>query len=229
MTTTAPIAGTTVTNPIGHRPYGRLTTTLLVAAPAVMAVGRLLHVPLDTDNAADWEATLRRMAAHQVRSDSGWLLAMVAAGLLSVTALALAQRLTAAGRTKSAGFCLIMLPIAWAGCAADSGAALIMSGMAKSTDLALQAQILHTYNATVTPGIVFLAEVFGAIGYITLAVASARAHIMSRGTAVVLALGGAGTLITSSGPKTPLLVTAAVLLGVGHILAVRTTPVPANI
>ncbi len=229
MTTTAPTAGTTVTNPTGPRPYGRLTTTLLVAAPAAMAVGRLLHVPFDSDNATDWEATLRRMAAHQVRSDAGWLLAMAAAGLLSFTAWAFTQRLMAAGRTKSAGFCLIMLPIAWAGCAADSGAALLMSGMAKSTDLALQAQILQTYNAGVAPGIVFLAEVFGAIGYITLAVASVRAHIMSRGTAVVLALGGAGTLLTSEGPKTPLLVTAAVLLGVGHILAVRTTPIPANI
>lgn len=222
ITAATPIPGTAVTASEGPRPFTRLTTILLVAAPAVMAVGRLLLVPFDSDDGAAWEATLRGMAAHQVRSDSGWLLVMVAAGLLTVTAVALSQRLTAAARTRSAGFCLITLAVAWAACAADSGTALIMSGMARSADLTLQAQILQSYNSgALKPGVVFLASIAGAIAYITLAVASARARLMPRATAVVLALGGAGTLLTNAGPRTPLLVAAAVLLGVGHVLAIR--------
>lgn len=226
MTITAP---TTLLAPAttqaDSRPYGRLATALLLGGPAVLAAGRLLLVPLDTDSAAGWEDTLRSMAAHQTRSDTGWLLAILGTGLLGFTAVVLTQRLMAAGRSRSGGFCLLTLIAGWAACAADGGTALVASGMARSGDITVQAEILHSYTSgALKPGVVFLAEVAGAIGYITLAVAAARARIMSRVAAVVLAVGGAATVVTTGGPLTPVLVTAAALLGVGHVLALRTAP-----
>lgn len=224
MTTTVPTAPVTAIGaPTGARSYGRLATTLLVGGPALLAVGRLLLVPLDTDSVAGWTDTLQAMAAHQTRSDTGWLLAILATGLLGYTAVVLAQRLMAAGRARSGVFCLLALAAGWAACAADGGTALIASGMARSGDITAQAAILQSYTSGVLkPGVIFLAEAAGAIGYITLAVAAARARVMSRVAAVVLALGGAATVLTTGGPLTPVLVTAAVLLGLGHVLAIRT-------
>ncbi len=60
------------------------------------------------------------------------------------------------------------------------------------------------------------------IGYIVLAVGLARSGLVTKGAAVLIAIGAAATLITTPGPMTPLLVLAALLLTAGHGLAART-------
>ena len=63
---------------------GTGVTALLIGAPLLMAVGRMLLVPIDDQ---DWDAVMTSMARHEARSDSGWLIAIAACGLLAVTAV----------------------------------------------------------------------------------------------------------------------------------------------
>ena len=74
---------------------------LLIAAPALMVVGRLLLVPF---NDQGWDAGSPRQRLAGQSSDAGWLIAMAASGLLAATALSLSWVLYCAGRTKAATF-----------------------------------------------------------------------------------------------------------------------------
>ena len=91
----------------------RGVVVLLIGAPLLMAVGRVLLVPFDDE---DWDAVLTSMANHQGRSDAGWLIAMAASGLLAVTAVILAHRLGVTGRTRAAMFATVTTAIGWASC-----------------------------------------------------------------------------------------------------------------
>ena len=62
--------------------------------------------------------------------------------------------------------------------------------------------------------------VLAAVGYIVLAVGLARSGTTTKGTAILIAIGGPN-LLTMGGPLTPLLVLAALLLTAGHTLAAR--------
>ena len=75
----------------------RPAVILLVAAPLLMALARVLLVPFDDQK---WDQVLNQMAAHQGRSDTGWILALAASGLLAATALMLARRLSLTGKTE---------------------------------------------------------------------------------------------------------------------------------
>ena len=75
--------------------------------------------------------------------------------------------------------------------------------------------------------------VFAAVGYVVLAVGLARSGVVGKGVAVLVALGGVGTLLTMPGPMKVLLVLAALVLLAGQALVVRavgtettTTPKP---
>jgi len=70
-------------------------------------------------------------------------------------------------------------------------------------------------------GVMFLLAIGAMVGYIVLAVALAKASIVSKGAAVLIGLGGVSTIITMGGPVTLLLVLTALLLAAGHALAVR--------
>ncbi len=210
MTTTALRPAETPTG------IGRTAMALLIGAPLVMALGRALLVPFDDQ---DWEGTLTDMAAHQGRSDFGWILAVAASGLLATAAAILARRLLA-HRTKSATFAVIATALGWAGCAGIATGGLLMSEMAKATDRAAQVQILKNFNDG-NSAFIFLLCLIGAIGYVVLAVGLARAKVTSKGAAVLIGLGGASTLLTMPGPLTPLLVATAVVLAAGNGLALR--------
>jgi hypothetical protein len=99
---------------------GRTSTgpgVLLVAAPILMAVGRLLLVPLDD---ADWDGVMSDMAANPGRSDAGWFLPIAACGLLAATAVILARRLADEGRGRTAMFVTVTTALGWAAAAALS-------------------------------------------------------------------------------------------------------------
>jgi hypothetical protein len=200
-----------------HRGFGRPAAVLMIGAPLVMALARALIVPFDDQN---WDRVLTNMAAHQGRSDTGWLLAIAASGLLAATAIVFAHRLQLVGRSRSAIVVITSTALGWAGCAAIAGGGLIMSVAAKAPDRAVQVQILKSFN-TGHSGLVFLMCVIAAAGYLFLAVNLARAGVVSKGAAVLIGLGGASTLLTMPGPFTPLLITAAVLLAAGQALALR--------
>jgi hypothetical protein len=195
----------------------RTAVVLLVAAPLVMALGRVLLVPLDDQ---DWDQTMTDMAAHQGRSDLGWVLAIAASGILGTTAAIVAHRLRLAGRAKSSAFVVVTTALGWAGCAAICFAGLYLSSAAEAPDRAAQVQVAKDINDG-SSGFVFLLIVIGAIGYVVAAVALARSRVVATGAAVLIGLGGAATLLTMGGPVTPLLVAAALVLAAGHGLALR--------
>ena len=183
-----------------------------------MALGRALLVPLDDE---DWDSVMTSMAANSGRSNTGWLLALAACGLLTVTAVVLAHQLRLAGKVRMAMFVTITTAIGWAATAAIVPGWPLPRRRRRSTRprragpgaAGPQRRGRHRRQ--------FLMVVVAAIGYIVLAVGLARSSIVTKGAAVLIAIGGAATLITMGGPLTPLLVLAALLLAAGHGLATR--------
>ena len=198
----------------------RLTPTiavLLIGAPVLMAVGRLLLVPF---NDQGWDAQLTEAAAHQSRSDAGWLIAMAASGLLGAAALALAWVLHVAGRTRAAAFTAVTTALGWAGSAGICAGGIFLSYQGKAPDRAAQVQLLRDFNSGHS-AFIFLFCVVAAIGYVVLAVALARSGLVGKGVAILIGVGGVGTLLTMPGPMKSLLVLAALVLLAGQALAVR--------
>jgi hypothetical protein len=205
-----------------------LTTTaaaLLIGAPLLMAVGRLLLVPFDDQG---WNAVLTQAAAHQARSDTGWVIAAAASGLLAAAALSLVRLLHNAGRAKAAAFAAVTIALGWAGSAGICAAGMLLSYQGKAPDRAVQLQVLRDINAGHS-AYFFLLCVLAALGYVVLAVGLARGGLVSKGVAALIALGGVGTLLTMPGPLKALLVFAALVLFAGQALAVRTLGVETTI
>jgi hypothetical protein len=195
----------------------RTAAAVLIAGPLLMALGRLLLVPL---NDQGWDQQLTQAAAHQGRSDTGWLIAMASSGLIAAGALSLASVLRRAGRARAAAFTVVATAVGWAGSAGIATAGLLLSYQGQAPDRAVQVQLLKDVNAGHT-AYIFLLCVVAAVGYVVLSVGLARTQVVSKGVAVALAVGGAGTLLTGPGPAKPLLVLAALVLLVAQGLVVR--------
>jgi uncharacterized membrane protein YjjP (DUF1212 family) len=91
-----------------------------------------------------------------------------------------------------------------------------MGAMAQSPDRAAQVQILKDFNSG-RSNLVFLMCVAGALGFVALAVGLARSRVVPIGAAILVSLGGAGTLLVVPGPVKALLIVGAVLLLAGHV------------
>src|SRR3954453_16484900 len=209
---------TTVVEAPGTATTGRMslgTKALLLGAPLLMAVARVLLVPMDDQ---DWGGTMTSMAAHKARSDAGWILAVAACGLLAVTAGILARRLRAAGKPRSAVFAMLTITVGWAATAAICVGGLFLAVAATAPDRAAQIALQKDFNDG-SSAFVFLMCAIGAIGYIVVAVGLARGSAISKGAAVLIGLGGAATIMTMPGPLKPLLVLTALLLAAGHLPA----------
>jgi hypothetical protein len=194
-----------------------VAAVLLIGAPVLMAVGRLLLVPFDDQG---WDVVLTQAAAHQSRSDAGWVIALAASGLLAAAALSLAWVLHLAGRSKSAAFAAVTTALGWAGSAGICAGGILLSYQGKAPDRAVQVQLLRDFNAGHS-AFVFLLCVIAALGYVVLAVGLARSDLVGRGVAILIGVGGVGTLLTMPGPLKALLVFAALVLLAGQALAVR--------
>lgn len=194
---------------------------LLIGAPLLMVVARLLAVPFDDQ---DWNKVLDQAAASQARSDAGWILAAAASGLLGASMLFLAQLLRALGRRGAAGFVTVSGALGWAGAAGICAAGLYFGALGKSADRQAQVQVLTDMNSGSTQYI-FLMCVLAAIGYVTLAIGLVRSGILGKGAAFLLGLGGAGTLLLVPGPVIAMNVVAALLLLAGHVFVLRSVGV----
>jgi len=190
---------------------------LLLGAPLIMIVGRLLLVPFDDQG---WDAVLTAAAANQSRSDAGWLLALAASGLLGAAALSMASLLHAVGRGKAAAFVTVTTALGWAGSAGICTGGMLFSYLGASPERAAQVAVLQAFNAG-NSAFIFLLCVLAAIGYIVLAVGLARSALVGKGVAILVGLGGFGTLLTMPGPLKPLLVFAALVLLAGQALVVK--------
>lgn len=195
----------------------RTAVAVLIGGPLLMALGRVLLVPM---NDQGWDQRLTEAAAHQGRSDTGWLIAMAASGLIAAGAFYLASVLRQVGAAKAAAFTVATTAVGWAASAGIATAGLLLSYQGQAPDRAVQVQLLKDVNAGHTT-FIFLLCVVAAVGYVVLAVSLARSQVVTKGVAAVLGLGGAGTLITGPGPAKPLLVAAALILLAGSALVVR--------
>jgi hypothetical protein len=194
-----------------------LSIALLIGAPLLMALGRLLLVPI---NDQGWDDVLTAAAAHQNRSDAGWILAMAASGLLGGSAFVLSSLLSRAGRTRAAAFTAVTTALGWAGSAGICAAGMLLSYQGKAPDRAVQIRLLRDANAGHT-AFIFLLCVIAAVGYVVLAVGLARAGVVGKLGATLVGIGGVGTLMTMPGPVKALLVLAALVLLAGQVLVIR--------
>ena len=156
-----------------------------IGAPLIMALGRALLVPLDDE---DWDSVMTSVAANSGRSNTGWLLALAACGLLAVTAVRLRSetqvcREGAHGHARHHHDCdrlgelcrdqrLGRLP-----CRRGRRTRPSCPGSARS----------RTSTTLPPPASCFLMIIIAAIGYIVLAVGLARSSIVTKGAAVLIA------------------------------------------
>lgn len=204
-------------------PVPLLDKILLIGAPLLMALGRVFLVPIDDDHLV---TTMADAGTHQARSDFGWVLAIIASGLLSACATGLARTLRRSGRPGAAGFALVTTAVGWAGCAAICLGGLVLSEAAEATDRAAMAAFVTDFNEGAI-GWAFLLSAIGAVGYVVLAISLGRSKAVSKTAATLLGIGGATTLVTMGGPLTVVLATTAILLAVGQGLASRSLGVAA--
>lgn len=193
----------------------RHEVALLVTAPVVLALGRLILVPFDDQ---EWNRMLSDMAAHHFRNAVGWSMALIAAALLTAAGLALVRLVP--DRPRLTVPALLGVTLGWTGTAAVASAGLAMGNMADSPERDAMVAVLTNFNEG-TGNTIFLVVLAGVVGNILLAVALARSGIASRGTAVLLGLGAVLSLIGAPGPAKPIAVTGALLLIGAHLLILR--------
>lgn len=193
----------------------RHEVVLLATAPVVLALGRLILVPFDDQ---EWNRMLGDMAANHSRNAVGWSLALIAAALLTVAGLALVRLVP--DRPRLTVPALLGVALGWTGTAAIASGGLVMGDMADSPEREAMVAVLTNFNEG-SGNTIFFIVLAGVVGNILLAVALARSGIASRGTAVLLGLGAAVSLIGAPGPVKPIAVTGAVLLIGAHLLILR--------
>jgi hypothetical protein len=210
-----------------NRTLTRLESALLLAGPLSLLLGGLLLVRFDDQ---DWPAVLAAMAAHPDRSNTGWLLAALGAALVVPPTIALARSLRDS-RPRAAAVATVLTVVGWASVPASAATGVLMAAMSAAPDRTAQADVLVRYNAGVASGFLYLAAALGAIGYVVLAVGLVRSHTVPAAAAILVALGGAATLLVVPGPIRSLLLLAVALLFAGHawtVLAGRQAPVAAH-
>ena len=188
---------------------------LLLAAPLILFLGRLLLVPFDDQG---WDEMLTTMADHPTRNAIGWSLALLAAGLLGAAGLTLVHLV--ADRPWLTVPAAVGVVTGWAGAAAVASGGLVMGDMAKSSEREAMVAVLTGFNEG-NGNTVFFLVLAGVLGNVLLAVALARSGHASRGAAVLFAVGAAGSLVAAPGPARPVALLAALLLLSGHVVVLR--------
>jgi len=177
----------------------------LIGAPLVLVVARLLLVPYWDEE----EVYIGQVAENPGRSDLGASLVIIGALLLIPAALTLAGLFaTRSPRLSLVGSVLVTIGCVGAACV--SMAALVAGQMVRLGDdeaaIALWDRVWNTHK--LWP---IMTVHLGAIGFIVIAVGLYRARVVPRAAAVLVGIGGATLMTTSSGPIRPLLIAAACL------------------
>lgn len=193
---------------------------LLVGAPTVMIVARLLLVPFTRD----WTAMLSQMAAHDKQAAAGWLLAALAAGLLAYATAHIVALVRPTQRVLGS-IAGVLTAAGWAGVGAIAGAAVLMTQLAKDPNRPHMGAVLKAFDNAGRSNAMFALCLLGVVGFILLAIAIARSGVASSFAAILVGLGGGGTLVTMPGPHKPILVLANALLLAGYALVGRSATV----
>jgi len=193
----------------------RTEVVLLLSAPLVLALGRLILVPFDDQ---EWDRMLSDMALNHTRNSIGWSLALVAAALLTVAGLALVRLIP--DRPRLTVPAMVGVALGWVGTAAVASGGLVMGDMANSPERAAMVGVLTGFNEG-NGNTIFFVVLAGVLGNVLLVTALARSGVASRGAAALLGVGAVASLIGAPGPFKPIAVSGAVLLLLAHLLILR--------
>lgn len=190
---------------------------VLIAAPAVAIVARLLTTPWYQDDAdqPDSARFLADVADAQARNETGMILSVVAAVLFAGAAVAVGLRVREQlPRLGTAG--MLMAVIGGFGLAMFSDMLLLGAQAARIEEErpAMAALFDQSYTAA-TGNFFYLLLIIGALGWVLLGIGLYRTRIAARAAAVVTALGGAAVMLTAPGPVISFISGAAVVALVG--------------
>lgn len=190
---------------------------VLIAAPAVAVVARLLTTPWYQDDAdqPDSARFLADIADAPVRNDIGMVLSVVAALLFTCAAVAVGLQVREKmPRVGTAG--MLMAATGGVGLAMFSDQLLMA---AQAADLegerSAMAELFDQSYSAPLGNFFFLLLIIGALGWVLLGIGLYRTRTVARAAAVVAALGGAAVMLTAPGPLTSFIAGAAVISLIG--------------
>ncbi|WP_154402839.1 hypothetical protein [Nocardioides speluncae] len=199
------------------RGAGLWEPAVLIGAPAVAVVARLLTTPWYQDDAdqPDSARVLADIADAPVRNDVGMLLGLVAALLFAGAAVAVGLRVREQmPRLGTAG--MLMAVIGGFGLAMFSDLLLLAAQAADvEGERAAMAELFDQAYSAPLGNFFFLLLIVGAVGWVLLSVGLYRKRIGSRAAAVLAGLGGAAVMLTAPGPAISFIAGAAVISLVG--------------
>jgi hypothetical protein len=190
---------------------------VLVAAPAVAVVARLLTTPWYQDDAdqPDSARFLGDIAEAQVRNDVGMVLSVVAALLFIVAAIAVGLRVREPmPRVGTAG--MLLAAAGGVGLAMFGDMLLLAAQAARmEEERPAMAELFDQSYSAPLGNLFYVLLVGGALGWVLLGIGLYRTRIVARAAAVVAALGGAAVMLTAPGPLTSFIAGAAVISLIG--------------
>ncbi|HWM74363.1 MAG TPA: DUF4386 family protein, partial [Nocardioides sp.] len=190
---------------------------VLVAAPVVALAARLLNTPWyqNDDDTPDNARVLTEIAGSTVANDIGAVLTMVSGMLYVAAAVVLGLWVRSRmPRTATAG--LVLASVGGFGLVAFGDQLMIIGQAARLEEHrgAMIALLQASYDSP-QAGISYLLLVLGALGWVLLGVVLYRGRVVPRAAAVIVALGGAGVMVTAPGPAVSFIAGAAVISLVG--------------
>lgn len=201
----------------------RTLALALVSAPAVAVVARLLLTPWhQTDNVTDWDRILTSIAENQSAHETGVVLTYLS-GLLYAVAAVAAGRVARAGSSRLSGAGKVLAVVGGFGLVDFAEVSSIASSAAQVDDRETMVAFFDTASMAPLAFIGYLLLIIGAVGWLLLGVALFRARAGSRLAAVLAGVGGAGVMLTSTGPLVSFIAGSAVvsLVGLGWVAASR--------
>jgi len=197
---------------------------VLVAAPVVALAARLLNTPWyqNDDDTPDNARVLTEIAGSTVANDIGAVLTMVSGMLYVAAAVVLGLWVRSRmPRTATAG--LVLASVGGFGLVAFGDQLMIIGQAARLEEHrgAMIALLQASYDSP-QAGISYLLLVLGALGWVLLGVVLYRGRVVPRAAAVIVALGGAGVMVTAPGPAVSFIAGAAVISLVGMVWVLAT-------
>ncbi len=200
-------------------------TAVLLAAPGVAVVARLLTTPWyqDEANRPDDARLLTEIADSVGRNQVGAALTLLSAVLFAAAAVVVATIVRArSSRIAWAGG--ILAGFGAFGLALFSAFTAVNTVLAEHDERETMLELMAQFTASPISGFSYAVLVLGALGWIILGYALFRGTAVPKAAAVLAGIGGAGVMLTTPGPLTSFIAGSAVLCLLGFAWVAFTAP-----